>query len=293
MASAFTLTLAYLGEHSARAETAAVFAAYVTGNVGSNLFGRLMSAALVDHLGLVANFTTLSGLNLLGALLVYMTLEPSPSPSHGASRPCTAAVSAAVVEHLRDHALLATFAIGFCILFAFIGVFTFVNFVLVQPPLGLSMMGLGFVYFVFLPSMLTTPVAGVFARRFGVRWTLWGGLAIAISGLPLLLASLLVVVIIGLALVGVGTFLAQAVATGYVGWAVIRNHSAASGLYLASYFTGGLAGSIVLGQAFDRFGWAACVFGIGISLAAAALLASALRTDVMGSAARAGALSKG
>jgi predicted MFS family arabinose efflux permease len=287
MASAFTLTLAYLGEHSAQAKTAAVFAAYVTGNVGSNLFGRLMSAALVDHLGLAANFATLSGLNLLGALLVYTTLEPSSS--HVASRPCAAAVSAAVVEHLRDHALLATFAIGFCILFAFIGVFTFVNFVLVRPPLGLSMMALGFVYFVFLPSMLTTPVVGVFTQRFGFRWALWGGLVIAISGLPLLLAPLLVVVIVGLALVGVGTFFAQAVATGYVGWAVTRNRSAASGLYLASYFSGGLVGSIVLGQAFDRFGWAACVFGIGISLAAAAVLAPALRSDVMGGAACAGA----
>jgi hypothetical protein len=40
---------------------------------------------------------------------------------------------------------------GFCILFAFIGTFTYVNFVLVRPPLSLGMMQLGFVYFVFLP----------------------------------------------------------------------------------------------------------------------------------------------
>ena len=45
----------------------------------------------------------------------------------------------------------ASFAIGFCILFAFIGTFTFVNFVLVQPPLGVGAMTLGFVYFVFVP----------------------------------------------------------------------------------------------------------------------------------------------
>ena len=37
------------------------------------------------------------------------------------------------------------FAIGFCILFAFIGTFTFVNFVLVQPPIGVGAMTLGFV----------------------------------------------------------------------------------------------------------------------------------------------------
>ena len=36
MASAFTLTLAYLGEHTNPADTASAFAAYITGNVASN-----------------------------------------------------------------------------------------------------------------------------------------------------------------------------------------------------------------------------------------------------------------
>jgi len=37
----------------------------------------------------------------------------------------------------------------------------------------------------------------------------------------------------------------------------------ASGTYLACYFFGGLVGSAVLGQLFDRFGWTACVTGVG------------------------------
>ena len=51
MAAAFTLTLAYLGETGSARSTAAAFAAYITGNVASNLFGRLLSAAVADHLG--------------------------------------------------------------------------------------------------------------------------------------------------------------------------------------------------------------------------------------------------
>lgn len=35
-------------------------------------------------------------------------------------------------------------------------------------------------------------------------------------------------------------------------------------------------GSAVLGQVFDRFGWPACVAGIGLALGAAALLANDL-----------------
>jgi predicted MFS family arabinose efflux permease len=77
-------------------------------------------------------------------------------------------------------------------------------------------------------------------------------------------------------LVGVGTFFAQACATGFVGQAAPDNRGVASGTYLACYFLGGLTGSAVLGQLFDRFGWPACVAGIGASLAAAAVLTARL-----------------
>ena len=52
-------------------------------------------------------------------------------------------------------------------------------------------------------------------------------------------------------LVAVGTFFAQALATGFVSRAAKSNRAAASGIYLASYFAGGLIGSAVLGQIFD------------------------------------------
>jgi predicted MFS family arabinose efflux permease len=176
--------------------------------------------------------------------------------------------------HLANPALRAAFATGFIILFAFIGTFTYVNFVLVGPPFGIGMMMLGAVYFVFLPSVITTPLAGKVVARFGTRPTLWTSFALAIAGLPLLLSSSLAALLLGLALVGVGTFFAQATATGFVGRAAMTDRGSASGLYLASYFLGGLAGSAVLGQIFDHLGWTACVVGIGVSLAFGALLAT-------------------
>jgi hypothetical protein len=81
-------------------------------------------------------------------------------------------------------------------------------------------------------------------------------------------------------LVGAGTFFAQAIATGFVGRAAASDRGSASGLYLASYFFGGLIGSAVLGATFEMFGWTACVGGIAVSLLAAALLAIFLRTPM-------------
>jgi YNFM family putative membrane transporter len=275
MASAFTLTLAYLGEQCSMKDAGGAFAAYITGNVASNLVGRLMSAGLADHLGLAANFYVFALLNLAGAVLVYFTLGRTPPMKEtDASGRSPFSIWA---EHLRNGPLRASFAIGFCILFAFIGTFTYVNFVLVREPFAIGAMTLGFVYFVFLPSIITTPLAGAAVQRVGTRMTFWGSLALAGVGLPLLLLPSLVAVLIGLALVGVGTFFAQATATGFVGRAATTDRGSASGIYLACYFLGGLVGSAVLGQIYDRFGWASCVTGIGAALAVAALLALFLR----------------
>ncbi|MEZ5833650.1 MAG: MFS transporter [Dongiaceae bacterium] len=275
MSAAFSLTLAYLAESSSAKETASALAAYVTGNVASNLFGRLMSAAVADHLGLATNFYMFAALNLLGAVLAYLTLTRMTQMA--AARKVARSPLSAWSEHIGNPPLRAAFGIGFCILFAFIGTFTYVNFVLTRPPFSVGMMELGLVYFVFVPSILTTPLAGLVAGRFGTRPTFWSSLGVAAIGLPMLVAANLSLVLAGLVLVGVGTFFAQAAATGFVGRAATGDRGSAGGLYLASYFCGGLAGSFVLGRAFDSFGWGACVAGVGVALAVAASLAFKLR----------------
>src|SRR5262244_2098469 len=183
MASAFTLTLAYLGEHYSAADSASAFAAYITGNVASNLVGRLISAAVADHFGIAANFYFFAALNLCGALLVYFTVHRTP-----VMRDVTRSTEShldAWRQHLQSPQLRASFGIGFCILFAFIGTFTYVNFVLVGSPFMVGAMALGFAYFVFLPSIITTPLAGRTVAAFGTRPAFWGALGLAVLGLPL------------------------------------------------------------------------------------------------------------
>jgi MFS transporter, YNFM family, putative membrane transport protein len=271
MASAFTLTLAHLGERCSAVEAGSAFAAYITGNVASNLVGRLVSAAVADHLGIAWNFYFFAGLNLAGAMLAWLTLSRSMTAHRDAS-----AGAEAWLANLRNTQLLIACAIGFCILFAFIGTFTYVNFVLARPPLSVNPMSLGLVYFVFLPSVVTTLLAGSAVSRFGTHASLWGSLAAAGIGLPLLLLPSLTGVLAGLVLVGIGTFFAQAIATGFVGRAASADRAAASGLYLASYFSGGLIGTAVLGQTFQHAGWTASVAAIGGVLLIAGLLALGL-----------------
>lgn len=275
MATAFTLTMAYLAEQSSAEDTASALAAYITGNVASNLVGRVLAATVTDYLGLHANFYVFAILNLTGAALVYVSLRQT-TPMQATTRTMGSPITV-WREHLRNGALRSTFVIGFFILFAFIGTFTFVNFVLARPRISLSPMSLGLVYFVFVPAILTTPFAGYFVRRLGPRIPFWGASMVALFGLPLLLSENLGAVLSGLVLVGAGTFFAQAVATGFVGRAAATDRAAASGIYLSCYYLGGVAGSALLGQVFDYSGWTACVIVIAITLMLCIALASAMK----------------
>jgi predicted MFS family arabinose efflux permease len=106
----------------------------------------------------------------------------------------------------------------------------------------------------------------------GTQRAFRASLATAGAGLPMLLAPKLAIVVVGLALIGAGTFFAQATATGFVGRHASADPGSASGLYLASYFSGGLAGAFVIGQVFERIGWPAALTAIGIALGLAAAL---------------------
>ncbi|EHK53373.1 MFS transporter [Allomesorhizobium alhagi] len=276
MSAAFTLTVAYLAEHSSPAQAAGALAAYVTGNVASNFFGRILSAAVADSFGISVNFLTFAALNIAGAILVWLTLKKTERMMTGASRQAHA--GSAWNAHLMNSELRRSFAVGFLILLVFIGTFTYVNFQLAAPPLALSPMALGLVYFVFLPSLLTTPLAGRVAGRLGAARGIGLTLGLAIAGLLALLTSHLPVVLAGMAVIAIGTFLAQAIATGHVSHTAKRDKAAASGIYLAFYYSGGLVGSLVIGQVYDRLGWTASVAILVLALIAAIVLARPLRS---------------
>ena len=156
MAGAFTLTLTHLAERC-EVRTASALAAYVTGVVASNLIGRLTAAFVASLVGAEQSFLFFALLNLAGAALVSVALHSQRARTDGS---VTGRFWAPWLSHLANPALRRTFAIGFLILFGFIGVFTYVGFVLMRPPHALSMSALGLVFLVFAPSMVTTPLAG-------------------------------------------------------------------------------------------------------------------------------------
>ena len=119
-------------------------------------------------------------------------------------------------------------------------------------------------------TVIRSPLAGRIVNRTGPGLGIALTLALAIVGLALSLPFNLLSVLVGLALVAIGTFLAQAMATGHVGRMAGADRAVASGIYLSSYYLGGAVGSYVTGRVFDGFGWEArVVLLIGVLAAGA------------------------
>lgn len=271
MAAAFTLTATYLSERCDITARGGALAAYITGNVASNLFGRVAAVTLSDVTSLSGSFLFFAVMNLVGAAFALVMIGPRDDvPPMRAGRALDA-----WKRHFANPALRSVFGIGFLILFIFVGVFTYVNLYLVNQ-LGLSPMALGLVYFVFAPAIVTTPMAGNLVRRFGPKNALTISLSAALASLMLTLSSQIWLVLTGLALLGMSTFAAQAAATGFVSANVSRDRAQANGLYLSSYYLGGLVGALLLGQVNAHFGWPATVAGVAAAIGLAIVLARTL-----------------
>lgn len=252
MAAAFTLTLTYLSEQCDVTAAGGAMAAYITGNVASNLFGRLLAVGAADQIGLSGSFWTFAALNLAGAALAYLLIgardrtrpQRAPSPLQAWKR------------HLSHPSLRIAFVMGFAILFVFVGVFTYVNLYLTGQ-LGLAPSALGLVYLVFVPALFSTPYAAVAVSRFGPQRVFQAASLVVLGGVGACFITALEPVLLGLALIGAGTFFMQAAATGFVGRTALEDRAAANGLYLTSYYVGGVSGAFILGLINSWGGWAA------------------------------------
>jgi len=263
----FAVTVAYIGEEFPPAEATAVTGVYLSASSFGGFLGRFLTGIMAEHVGWRGAFLTLALVTALSALGVALLLprERRFVRTAGFSRSFLQ-----MLRHLRNPQLIATYAVGFGVLFTFIATFTYVNFYLAAPPFDLSAAALGSVFIVYLTGSVTTTLTGRGVQRFGRRRLVISLLALWAAGLLLTLTPSLPVIIAGLAISAGCGFVCQAIATGFVAVTAREGRSAAVGLYVTCYYVGGSAGGILPGFAWSKAGWPGCV---ALVLAMLALIA--------------------
>ena len=267
--------IAYISEESPRQVVGSTMAIYVTGTVVGGFAGRMIIGLMAARLSWRIGFLAIGVVTLAGALATLWLL-----PEETKFVPKRASISLApLFAHLRNPQLLATYAVGFNILFSLVAAFTYVNFYLADKPFSLGPAALGQIFAVYLIGAVVTPVAGRLLDRVGYRRSLLGAVFLGAAGMLLTLIHSLPAIISGLALASTGVFICQAAASSNVGKAASEERASAAGLYVALYYLGGFAGSIIPGFFWEKAGWPACVAVILCVQSITALVAYRLWKD--------------
>jgi MFS transporter, YNFM family, putative membrane transport protein len=256
MPPVFAVTIAYIGDEWPAHEAAAVAGVYTSGASLGGFSGRFLAGIIADLAGWRAAFLVLATMTLAGGIAVSILL---PRERKFVSSEGLIASSRQMLAHFRNGQLLATYAVGFGVLFNFIATFTYISFRLAADPYNLSATWLGIIFIVYLTGSVLTPLSGWAVRRFGRRRFMVRVIAVWVSGIALTLLTPLWAVILGLAVCAGCGLMCQSISTGYVTITAKVGRSSAVGLYVTSFYTGGSFGAALGGLAWTVGGWAACV----------------------------------
>ena len=252
----FAITIAYIHEQWPRSHVGRATAAYVSGTVTGGFVGRATAGVVASQAGWPSAFVVLAAVNVVAAVALWIWLPPDRrAPAPVAPRGGGKGLRAL----LANGPLVATDAVGFCVLFTQVAMFTYVTFHLNGAPYFLSTAALGSLFVVYLVGAAMTPIAGRVVDRYGHRAGLAVGVGVSAAGALVTLAPSLAAIVAGLALVATGVFMAQASASSHVGAVTARDRGLAVGLYATSYYLGGSLGGALPATLWERGGWPACV----------------------------------
>jgi len=266
----FAGAIAYIHEQWPAERAGRATAAYMSGTILGGFAGRATAGIVAADVNWHVAFLVLGALSLLTAAALAVLLPPEHrGPDHHAPPP---GGGSRFLEHLRNTQLVATYAIGFCVLFTQVAMFTYVTFYLAAPPFRLSTAALGWLFVVYLLGAAVTPFGGRWIDRHGHRSGLALAMGIGGAGALLTLAAWLPAIVAGLALCSTGVFIAQASTSSYIGAVTTRDRALAVGLYSTFYYAGGSAGAVIPAALWSIGGWAACVWlVVAVQLTAVAI----------------------
>ena len=252
----FASTIAYVHEVWPASRAGRGTAAYMSGTVVGGFTGRAVAGVVAADASWHESFLALAILNGVVALALWKLLPPVQARS----RELVAAREDNLLRNLfKNRRLVATFGVGFCVLFTQVAMFTYVTFLLAAPPFNLSTVALGWLFVVYLVGAAVTPFSGAWVDVYGHRMGIASAMAIGATGALLTLAPSLPAIVAGLALCATGVFIAQATTSGYIGAVTTKNRGLAVGVYSTFYYGGGSAGGALPALFWSRGGWPACV----------------------------------
>ena len=260
--------MTYLSEEMDARVVAFSMGLYISGNSIGGMSGRLLSGVLTDLFSWRLAVAVIGCFSLASALMFWKIL---PASRH--FRPITLRPRNLLINfrlHWRDPGLPWLFAEGFLLMGAFVTLFNYIGYRLLDAPWHLSQAVVGLLSVVYLTGSWSSPKAGALTNRLGRGPVMLGATSIMLLGLLMTAFNSLWLILPGMMLFTAGFFAAHAVASAWIGPRARRARGQASSLYLFSYYVGSSVAGTLGGVFWHNFGW------IGITLFISLLLILAL-----------------
>jgi YNFM family putative membrane transporter len=274
--SVAAVAVAYLGDLSGDRDPGQLVGTYIGATVLGGLCGRVGSGLIAQATSWRTPFFVFAGLTAIASAGLFFALK-DVRPRE--ARTTFAQAYRDMGAHLADRRLLAAFVVAATLFFGFIGLFTYLPYLLSAPPFSLSTGTIAFFYASYLAGVVAAPIAGRISARVPRRLLIAAGFAIAILGTQLTALSTLGAIATGTVVLCIGMFVAQAVAPAYVNVTARTAKAGANAVYQAFYYTGAVFGSTLPGLALERFGWSGVVWTCTASLSLGLLAGIALTGD--------------
>ena len=258
--------MTYLSEEIHPSVVAFSMGLYISGNSIGGMSGRLLSGVITDFSSWRVAVAAIGCFALASAVMFWKILPDSRHFRPTSLKPRSLAINFRL--HWRDSGLPLLFAEGFLLMGAFVTLFNYIGYRLLEPPYSLSQAVVGLLSVVYLTGSWSSPKAGAMTAKYGRSPVLLFSTAIMLIGLLITLFSNVWLILPGMMLFTAGFFAAHSVASGWIGPRARRAKGQASSLYLFSYYLGSSVAGTLGGVFWNNFGW----YGITAFIAAMLIL---------------------
>ena len=248
----FAVTIAYIGDEWPPAEANGVFGLYASASAIGGFLGRFIPGMLTQYVGWRGGFLALA----CGSVICLVAVALLLAPERKFVRATDLGTSLRqMLAHLRNPRLLATYAVGFGVLFNFIATFTYLSFHLTAPPFNRSPAFLGAVFVVYLFGSVAALWLGRAIAWLGRRNFVLCVLGVWACGMLFSLIPSVTAIVFSLVIASTCGILTQASSTSFVAITAKTGTSAAVGLYVTSFYIGGTFGGWLPALAYEAGGW--------------------------------------
>jgi len=262
MPGIFGVAIAYIAEEWPPARVASAMSLYVSATVLGGFLGRVVAGYPATHriIDSIApswrlGFLVIAACDLVFGVVIARWLPADRKPAITPPR-----ADSGMLRHVRNPRLIATYVVGFNVLFSLVAVFTYITFHLAAAPYFLTAAQLSSLFVVYLVGLVVTPLAGIGIGRAGSRPMLIAAVIASMIGVSMTLLHSLPLILLGLVLCSSGVFVCQSASTSYIQTAAPPGgRSSAAGLYVACYYAGGSVAGVLPGFFWRFGGWPACV----------------------------------